>query len=188
MSVLKKILSVFTLVLVFSSLVASTSFAYSLDDVKKDYPKLKIETTKYKDDTGRLITSRSMKVMKLYGEHDSHVTLTLWLMERNYIKFCRAVVFYRGTDWVLFNKLTIGDGSHAFNISTPYEPTRERSGSYFVEETVVFDIWTRSEFSLWKKAKQLRIKGRYYDDFCIDPVEYDAVMSLVNKYLFNGTA
>lgn len=162
--------------------------AYSLDDVKKDYPKLKIKTNKYKDDTGRLITSRSMKIMKLYGESSDHITLTLWLMEKNYIKFCRTVVHHSNTDWLFLNKLTIGDGNHAFDIRPAYEPTRERSGSYFVEETVVFDIWTRNEFSLWKNAKQLRIKGRYYDDFSIDPKECDAVMSIVNKYLFNGTA
>ena len=88
MSTLKKVFSIFTLVIVFSSIITNTVLAYSLDDVKKDYPKLKIETDKYKDDTGLLITSRSMKIMKLYGENSSHITLTLWLMEKNYIKFC----------------------------------------------------------------------------------------------------
>lgn len=161
------------------------SYAYTLDDIKRDYPKVKIEKETTQNDAGKTDTYRKMRLMKLPTDN-SGLKLEFWLYEKNnYLKYVNVYATWYGDYWCFWNRITVGDGTNSYDIYPDWKPVREVDGRHVCEQ-LSFSIHDINKFNLWNNAIQIRIKGdEYYNTFYMPEVNaYKTDMNIIKRFLF----
>lgn len=167
-------------------LLSNIAYAYTLDDLKKDYPKIKIKEESSRNDAGKVDNYRKVRLMKL-GTNHSGLKLEFWLFEKNnYLKYVNVYATWYDYDWRFWNHITIGDGMKSYDIYPDWQPYREVEGRY-VYEQLSFSIHDFDKWKLWSNAVQIRIKGdKYYNTFYMPSSEaYKGDMDIIRKYLWD---
>jgi len=182
---MKKFSVLFLLVMGVFVLSFNTSQAYSLDDIKKDYPKVKIKKETFKNDAGKNTTYRSIKLMQ-FGTSNPGLKLYFYLREKDFIhKWVVVHASWYDYEWAFWNRITIGDGVNSHDIYPEDQPSRGMNGR-FVGENLYFNINDLKKWKLWNSARQIRIKGsKYYADFNMPKQDvYQANMKIIYRYLW----
>lgn len=163
------------------------AYAYSLDEVKKDYPKFKIKSHSEQSDTGNTIRVREGKIMNLSSEVGAP-EMNIHLVEReDGYKNIAIFVYYSGSEWRFWDQVTIGDGVNTYNIFPdlkPYCSTEEGTRLAPIFEKLTFYIDNEWNFRQWEKAKQIRVKGEsYYYNIPSNQAKYNGVMFVIKRFL-----
>lgn len=166
--------------------ITNIAYAYSLNDVKQDYHRFKIKEESYTADSGQVMHSRYGKIMTLKTDAADIVELNFYLGELNEKKYVTVIALFYGDSWMLMNRLTIGDGTNAYDLYPNEKPTRMLEGRHTSERMKFYLLGNDyATFNKWKNAKIIRVKGdSLYSEYEIDPAEYTAVMNVIQKYLF----
>lgn len=163
------------------------AYAYSLDDVKKDYPKFKIKARSFQSDTGNTIKYREGKIMKVSSGVGAPAMQVDLVEGENGHKNVTIYVLYSGSEWRFWDRVTIGDGRNAYDVfpdRKPYRTTDEGTRLVPIFEQLTFYINNEWSFRQWEKAKQIRVKGEgYYYDIPFNQAEYNSVMSVIKRFL-----
>ena len=185
-SIVKRIFGMLLSFIVIISLLGNVTYAYSLDDVKHDYKRFKIKKHSGILDSGRQINWREGQIMKLQSSSNGNLTmLRFYLYETPTSKYVEIKLYHTSPGWAFWDRLTLGDGNTSYDIFPVYAPARGLAGLGWIAEQLTFRINNRNDFYKWKNAIQVRVKGqKYYDDFVIKKDEYNAVMRVTERFLF----
>lgn len=181
----KKILKIISSVALVFTLMGNVTYAYSLDNVKQDYKKIKIKKHSGVTDAGYKVDWREGKIMKLYTPTNGNLTiLEFYLYEFPNDKYVEIKLSHTNPSWALWDRLTLGDGKRAYDIFPIEKPRRGLNNGWTVE-ILKFRIRNRNDFYKLKNAIQVRAKGKnYYTDFVIKKDEYSSVMNVIERFLF----
>lgn len=170
----------------FTSLGCTVTHAYSLDDVNNDYGGLKIKTTQVHTDYGRDVTLRYARLMSFGTRSADPSSLDFFLYEQDKTtKFVRVFLHYSGNYRVLWDHLTIDDGTRVVSVYPDYPTQREAMTRDIFIENMTFTISTKEDLEKWKNAKKIQVIGaRYYDAFKFKSDRYDDIMETIERYLF----
>lgn len=182
---LKKFFKIISSLVLVLTLIGNITYAYSLDDVKQDYKKVKIKKHSGVTDAGRKINWREGKIMKLQTPTNGNLTvLTFYLYELPNSKYVDVELYHNNPRYAFWDRLTLGDGKRAYDVLPATIPKRGSDGAGWIVEKLTFRINNRTDFFKWKNAVQIRAKGQnYYTDFVIKK-EYPDVMRVIEKFLF----
>ena len=173
------------LVLAFT-FMCSSAYAYSLDDIKNDYPALEIKYIDNKNGT----TTRYIDLHKIsYSEgYDNPfgVNQIIFSLEEypNNTKALQIAFYYLGVERIFFNKVTLGTetDSYDFYPSTPLKTKPVKTA--FLEQMCIF-VYNDQDFNKWENAKLIQIMGET-KQFCISTgtIDYAVCMNTIRRFLF----
>lgn len=192
MNFLPRIITCFRIITCLTFILSFTcsAYAYNLSDVKKDYPKLKIKTTKGVNDYGNNYVLSYADILVLKASSAGTNKLTFTLVEKDGFPSHVLVTHYYSdlrdySSWMYWNRITIGTGTSSvdvYPVSTPSYWTTNLS----LFEQIDYQIREYSDFDKWKNAILIRAKGQqYYCDFKINQQKYKAVMDTIERFLFS---
>ena len=152
-------------------------YAYSLDDVKKEYPEFKIESTELKSG----IVAHGIQLLTIKSK-SQNVKLEFFVYEFGRDKIAMVDITYRGNPKFYLSNVLLRNETNARYVNSKHEIKRARKGaialefmSYFFQEDF---IW------YWSNAKIIQVNGTTnHIDVNSDTPEYRRCMQIMRKFL-----
>lgn len=149
----------FILILLFSILFSNVVLANSLEDIAATYPKLKIKSYEYVNDSGKTISVKYLDVFK--GSTDGN-SVRIRLKDTDGSKEVLLIAERFGSDWLFIQNVFIGDGENSIKLSPHNDLSKEREVfGIFVHERFI-NILNQSDIDFMKNATIMRIHGEKY--------------------------
>lgn len=170
------------LLLLAFTFMCSSAYAYSLDDIKNDYPELEIKTLN--NDNGTI--TRSIKLFSLTSGRNlfNKEDLSFQISEYpNGTKRVMIEVLYHGYNRFYLKNLALNGGiweyfpKPGFKRYAPVKNTSLESMAIFLDD--------KQDIHDWKNAKSIQIHGYYdYIDIPTDTPTYKEYMNVIERFLF----
>ncbi|WP_276840261.1 hypothetical protein [Anaerovibrio lipolyticus] len=156
--------------------------AYSLDDIKRDYPSFDIKETVNSNGT----ISRSIKIFQFSSEKNigDMENLKIVLSEYpNKTKNVAVYALYFGYEKMDISKIAINNGEYYFYPKSNHKRSAAVKNAYL--EMISVDISNQYDFSIWKNAHHIQIVGsNNYIDLFPHNEEYNESMNIIYRFLF----
>ncbi|WP_027406823.1 hypothetical protein [Anaerovibrio sp. RM50] len=168
-------------------LMNSVAMAYSLEDIKKDYPNKEIHYESYRSDLGYDVRYRDMNLLTLDNKSGLKVEFHLQEFPNN-TKGAFAFVTYYGNEWMLCDSLKIEDGIGAYSLYPTMEPYRNKTNSESlpVFEQLTYFIKNNEDVLQWENAQKITVVGDHcFSDIKVNDPTYNECMSIIRRYIKN---